>query len=72
MSGRAAAAPHEPIPEDTPEADFHFRCRCGRTWREVWPLPIRADVLARRLKVLTCPKCDSHDISFISQPDEPE
>lgn len=56
--------------DEPTDAEFYFRCKCSRAWREVWPVPIRADAMAKRLGHLTCPSCNGKDLSFVLGPEE--
>lgn len=55
---------------DASDAVFRFRCKCAREWQEVWPVPIRCDALATRLRQLTCPTCAAEKTAMLVVDDE--
>ena len=56
-------------PPDT-EAFYYFVCKCGRSWRELWPMPMLCSITAKRMRAIQCPSCGNADPMNTLEPDE--
>jgi hypothetical protein len=60
--------------EEATSYEMSFRCvgayggtiehECKHKWIEILPIPMRVDVFARRVKSITCPRCNSRNAEF--------